>query len=177
MLHEIFVEYSLSQTVVFEWHSHFKAGWVSVEDEHSEQPSTIKMTKKCWKYLRTNPQRLSLNNPWAHIHRWDQLRSLPGDPNRKFKHAQHCCEVCSQTLEWHINTCLELREKANENPTFISRIITGDRSWSYGYDPETKQQSSQWKSPQSPRAKKVQQVRSSTKSMLIFFDVKGIVRC
>jgi hypothetical protein len=26
MLHEIFVEYSLSQTVVFEWHSHFKAG-------------------------------------------------------------------------------------------------------------------------------------------------------
>jgi hypothetical protein len=41
-----------------------------------------------------------------------------------------------------INVCLELREKANEDPTFtcISRIITGDVSWIYGYDPETKQQ-------------------------------------
>jgi hypothetical protein len=35
--------------------------------------------------------------------------------------------------------CLELQEKANEDPTFthISRIITGDESWIYGYDPET----------------------------------------
>jgi hypothetical protein len=74
--------------------------------------------------------------------------------------------------------CLELREKANEDPTFISTIITGDESLIYGYeyDPETKQQSSLWKSPQSPRAKKARQVLSSTKSMLIvFFDVKGIV--
>jgi hypothetical protein len=53
-----------------------------------------------------------------------------------------------------LNVCLELREKANKDPTFISKIITGDKSWIYGYDPETKQQSSQWKSPQSPRAKK-----------------------
>jgi hypothetical protein len=50
--------------------------------------------------------------------------------------------------------CLELREKANEDPTFISRIITGGENWIYGYDPETKKQSSQLKSPQSPRAKK-----------------------
>ena len=29
-------------------------------------------------------------------------------------------------------------------------IITGDKSWVYGYDPETKQQSSQWKRPDEP---------------------------
>jgi hypothetical protein len=52
----------------------------------------------------------------------------------------------------------------------------GDKSWIYGYDPETKQQSSQWKSQQTPRAKKVWQVQGSTKCMLIvFFDMKGIV--
>jgi hypothetical protein len=50
--------------------------------------------------------------------------------------------------------CLELCEKAKEDPAFISRLITGDESWIYGYDPETKQQSSQWKSPQTPSAKK-----------------------
>jgi hypothetical protein len=37
-----------------------------------------------------------------------------------------------------LDMCLELLQKANEDPTFISRIITGDESWIYGYDPETK---------------------------------------
>jgi len=51
----------------------------------------------------------------------------------------------------------------------MSRVITGDESWVYGYDPETKQQSSQWKSPGSPVVKKARQSRSATKSMLIMF--------
>jgi hypothetical protein len=46
-----------------------------------------------------------------------------------------------------VNVCLELREKAKEAPTFIYRIITGEESLIYVYDSETKQQSSQWKSP------------------------------
>jgi hypothetical protein len=35
MLCEAFGEQSLSRTAVFEWHSHFKAVQVSVEDERS----------------------------------------------------------------------------------------------------------------------------------------------
>jgi hypothetical protein len=42
--------------------------------------------------------------------------------------------------------CDELRQIASDDTTFLSRIITGDESWIYGYDLETKQQSSQWKS-------------------------------
>jgi histone-lysine N-methyltransferase SETMAR len=58
----------------------------------------------------------------------------------------------------------------------MSRIITGDESWVYGYDPETKWQSSQWKSPSSPRQKKARMSHRSTKTMLIvFFDIRGIV--
>jgi len=58
----------------------------------------------------------------------------------------------------------------------LSRVIIDDESWVYGYDPETKQHSSQWKRPTSPRPKKARQVRSNVKSMIItFFDVKGIV--
>jgi hypothetical protein len=77
-----------------------------------------------------------------------------------------------------INVHLELGEKANKDPIFISRIITGDEIWIYGYDPETKQQLLLWKSPQSPKAKKAWQVWSSTKSMHIvfFFDMKGSVQ-
>ena len=75
-----------------------------------------------------------------------------------------------------VNVCTELRQLASDDETFLSRVITGDESWVYGYDPETKQQSSQWKSPTSSRPKKARQVKSNLKSMIItFFDVKGIV--
>jgi hypothetical protein len=43
----------------FEWHSRFKAGRVSVEDdERSGQPSTSKMTEN----VGTHPRRLLPNN-------------------------------------------------------------------------------------------------------------------
>jgi hypothetical protein len=42
MLHQAFGEHSLSQTVVSEWQSHFKAGQMSAEnDKRSGRPSTI----------------------------------------------------------------------------------------------------------------------------------------
>jgi histone-lysine N-methyltransferase SETMAR len=59
---------------------------------------------------------------------------------------------------------------------FMGPIITGDETWVYGYDPETKRQSSQWKSADSPRPKKARQVRPKVKVKLIaFFDMEGTV--
>jgi len=58
----------------------------------------------------------------------------------------------------------------------MSSVITGDESWVYGYDPETKQMSSQWKTASSPQPKKARQVKSNVKTMLIaFFDIDGLV--
>ena len=78
--------------------------------------------------------------------------------------------------EHRVAICQELRQRALDDPSFMSRVITGNKSSVYGYDPETKQQSSQWKSPGPPRPKKARQSCSTTKSMLIvFFDNRGIV--
>ena len=56
------------------------------------------------------------------------------------------------------------------------QIIMGNETWVYGYDPETKRQSLQWKSADYPRPKKACQVQSKVKVMLIvFFDMEGIV--
>ncbi|GFW64306.1 mariner Mos1 transposase [Trichonephila clavipes] len=64
----------------------------------------------------------------------------------------------------------------NSDEKFLKKIITGDETWVYGYDPETKQQSSQWKFLSEPRPKKARQSRSNIKSMLIvFFYYEGIV--
>ncbi|GFW68623.1 mariner Mos1 transposase [Trichonephila clavipes] len=74
-------------------------------------------------------------------------------------------------------TSSDLFQSESDDPEFMKLIITGDESWVYGYDPETKQQSSQRKTPGSPRPKKARQVRSKIKFMLIvFFDAVGIVR-
>ena len=75
-----------------------------------------------------------------------------------------------------ISVCRELKQQARDDPNFISNIITGDETWVYGYDPETKQQSLQWKLPNSPRPKKVRLVRSSVKPMsIIFSNIQGTV--
>jgi len=37
----------------------------------------------------------------------------------------------------------DLRDLAQNDPNFMSSVITGDECWVYGYDPETKQMSSQ----------------------------------
>jgi hypothetical protein len=149
---------------------------------------TFRMTKcqqndrKCLKDSRTHPWRPSLNNPWARRHCWDQLWSFLTE-NLDMRHI--AVKFVPQLLtndqkQQRVNVCLKLWGKAKEEPTFtrISRFIMGDESWIYCYDPETKQQSSQWNSPQSPEAKKAWQILCSTKIMLIvFFCVKWIVHC
>jgi len=76
-----------------------------------------------------------------------------------------------------VQVCTELQKAVTYDPNFLSRVITGDESWLYNYDPETKQQYAQWKTQYSPRPKKACQVRSNIKSMLIIFifDIRGIV--
>jgi len=70
----------------------------------------------------------------------------------------------------------KLYDCATSDSSFLGNVIVGDESWVYGYDPETRVQSSQWKSPSSPHAKKVRQSRSNIKVMMIvFFDLDGIV--
>jgi hypothetical protein len=78
---------------------------------------------------------------------------------------------------WRLEVCVELKQRVEMEPHFMSRIITGDETWVYGYYPETKLQSSQWRSP-SPRPKKARQVLSNVKTMLmVFFDIQGLVHC
>ncbi|KYN33855.1 hypothetical protein ALC56_11827 [Trachymyrmex septentrionalis] len=48
-----------------------------------------------------------------------------------------------------INIAKELLDSVRD-PNLLQRVITGDESWVYGYDVETKAQSSQWKLPHEP---------------------------
>ena len=58
----------------------------------------------------------------------------------------------------------------------MHKVITGDKSWVFDYDPETKRQSEAWHTKSSPRPTKARMSRSRVKNMIIvFFDSRGIL--
>lgn len=84
--------------------------------------------------------------------------------------------LTAEQKERRLHICDELQATSENDPDFLKKIITGDESWVYGYDPETKAQSSEWIAPGTPRPKKARRSRSNIKLMLtVFFDHQGIV--
>ncbi|UYV83458.1 hypothetical protein LAZ67_23001099 [Cordylochernes scorpioides] len=82
---------------------------------------------------------------------------------------------CDQT-QHRMNIANEILDSVRDDPNLLQRVITGEEAWVYGYDVETKAQSSQWKLPHEPRPKKARQVRSNVKVLLtVFFDCRGVV--
>lgn len=58
----------------------------------------------------------------------------------------------------------------------INRIITGDVTWVYAYDPETAHQSSEYRAKGELRPKKPRQSKFKIKVMLtVFFNYRGVV--
>jgi hypothetical protein len=45
--------------------------------------------------------------------------------------------------EWHSSVATSMLQEAESDENFMGQIIMGDETWVYGYDPETKRQSSQ----------------------------------
>jgi len=46
--------------------------------------------------------------------------------------------------------CQDLLNMINADKNFLDKVITGDESWYFTYDPETKRQSSKWVGEHSP---------------------------
>jgi hypothetical protein len=76
--------------------------------------------------------------------------------------SQEQKEFCAEVAQ-------DLLETSNKDPDFPKKVITGDESRVYVYDPKTKAQSSEWKSPESPCPKKAQPSWSNVKAILMFF--------
>jgi hypothetical protein len=73
-------------------------------------------------------------------------------------HDLGCRKVCSRWVPRHLSNdkcvwqmiCPEhLDQHAHEGDAFLYRTMTGDKSWVYHYEPDSKRQSMQWKHPPS----------------------------
>ena len=69
--------------------------------------------------------------------------------------------------------CGDLTSCAVDDPTFLNRILSGDETWCFLYDPQLKRQYATWKTPLSSRQKKKpRQDRSKGKVMLELFLIE-----
>ena len=48
----------------------------------------------------------------------------------------------------------DIIQTAHRNKNLLSSIVAKDETWCFRYDPTTKRQSGEWKSPASPKGKK-----------------------
>ncbi|XP_023240948.1 uncharacterized protein LOC111639324 [Centruroides sculpturatus] len=84
--------------------------------------------------------------------------------------------LTSEQKEERMRISGDLINKANKDPAFLNHIITGDETWCYLFDIQSKRASSTWKSPSSPQLNKFRQDWSKGKVMMeVFFDSQGNV--
>jgi len=59
-------------------------------------------------------------------------------------------ELTEEQKQRRVTICQDLLERQDD---ILGHVIIGDETWVYQYDPETKRQSAQWKTANSPRPK------------------------
>ena len=177
-----FGEQCLSCARIFEWHKRFKEGRDSVDDiPWSGRPTTSKTddcVARARELMRAN-RRLTMRELSVEVGvSYGTCQAiLTQDLNMRRVAAKFVSRILTtKQKEWHLSVATKMLQETESDENFMGQIITGDETWVYRYDPETKHQSSRWKSADSPRNRKAGQVRSKVKVMLIvFFDMEGIV--
>jgi len=178
MLQKAFKEEALSRTQVFEWFARFKRGEMNVEDHpHSGRPSTSRTDENVEKIReKINEDRQYTTDEISEATgvSWSSCqRILTVDLNMRRVAAKFVPRLLTQDQKnTRLTLCQDLKNQIDSDPKFLSKVITGDESWCYGYDSETKQASSQWKTPTSPRPKK-----SKTSEVKCENDAHCFFRC
>jgi len=84
--------------------------------------------------------------------------------------------LCVEQKVNRLEICQDLLGRLEIEPNYLDKVITGNGSWVFDYDPETKRQSEDWHTRSFPLPKKAHMSRSRVKTMIIvFFDSRGIV--
>ena len=182
LLQEVYGDATMSRTRIFEWHKRFREGREDVEDDpKSGRPTTSRTNENVERVrekvrsdrrltVRMIVDELSMNSErvWRIITEDLGMRKV-------------CAKMVPRLLndgqkENRVQVCQDILKQLEITPDLLSRVVTGDESWIFEYDPLTKRQSLEWKSASSPRPKKARLFKSKIKVMLIvFFDVHGIV--
>lgn len=170
MLKKAFGEESMGMTQIKEWYKRFKNGRMSVDsDPRSGRPSSTLTTENI------DRVRLAIEEDRRLTVR--ELENDLGIPktcvSRILTENLNMTRVCAKFIlkmltKEQKNLCVEIArdnlELVTHDENVLKKVITGDESWVYGYDPETKRQSSQWKFPSESRPKTTSELKAIVKT-------------
>ncbi|UYV79342.1 hypothetical protein LAZ67_17002214 [Cordylochernes scorpioides] len=151
MLNKAFPNDAPKRTTVFEWHSRFKAGRISIEvDPPQGRPKfqrTDENVQKITDLIKENPRTTLLElEQDTGISKTTIGRIVTEDLKLKKTPAKFIPRFLTNEQKLcRLATCEDMMEMTRTDPKWKEKIITGDETWVYGYDPETKPQSAEWR--------------------------------
>ncbi|EZA61815.1 hypothetical protein X777_09869 [Ooceraea biroi] len=176
MLEMVYGESAMKRRTVYKWVDRFKEGRESVDDDaRAGRSSTSRVDENIQRVYdlvkadrrittRMITEKLGISNGSVQT-------ILKEDLNMR----KLCTKIFPKVLtdeqkQRRVDCCNDYIESA-QDPNFLERVITGDESWIYEYDPETKRQSEEWKHSGSPRTKKARKSRSKSKPCSSFSSI------
>ena len=160
LLQEVYGDDTMSRTRLFEWHRRFKEGREEVKDDHrSERPFTSRTDKNVERVRqkvrsdRLLTVRMIADELGMNIERvW---RIIMEDMGMRKICAKMVLRLLNEAQkERRVQVCQDILEQLETEPNLLKRVVTGDESWFFEYDPFTIPQNLEWKSALSPRPKK-----------------------
>jgi len=156
MLQQVYGDNAMKKTAVYKWVKSFSEGRESVTDEErSGQPATSRTVENIAKICQ-----IVRENRWLTIRNIAEQVNIDRETIRKILtedlDIRKVCakmipkELTEEQKQRRVTICQDLMESQDD---ILGRAITGDETWVYQYDPETKQKSAQWKTANSPRPK------------------------
>ena len=183
LLQEVYGDDTTSRTRLFEWHRRFKEGREEVQDDHRSdgRPSTSRTDKivehvrqKVWSDRRLTVRMIADELGMNSERVWRMIMEDLGMRKIWAKMVPRLLNVGQK--ERRVQVCQDILEQLETASNLLKKVVTGNESWIFEYNPLTKWQSLEWKSALSQKPKKMRVFKSKTKVMLIaFFDVHGIV--
>lgn len=172
-----------SYTMVKKWAGEFKRGRECIEDDiRSGRPATA-----------TTQENIDLIHDMVMADRRIKVREIVEAVGISYERVQNILTnelgmskisarwvprlltVDQKRVRFQTSSDLLLHYEADPN-NFMERFVTTDETWVHYYQPESKQQSKQWKHKGSPPPKKAKVVKSAGKVMAsVFWDSKGIL--
>ena len=169
-----------SRATVFNWFDHFRRGRRSLEDECRSgrpQTSTTEGQVAAVKALVEEDARVTVSQIQF------EVGISSGSVVTILHEKLHLSKISARWVPHHLTQeqkearvewCRTmLRRFDNGRSNGVWEIISGDETWIYVFDPETKQQSAQWVEIGNPPPQKFRRERSAAKQMAAVFVAKS----
>lgn len=182
LLKKAYGDEALSYGMVHKWFRKFKSGQESLQDDprvgRPIDTRTEENIQKIAKILDSD-KRISIRllEDMTGIQKDTIHTILVQDLKRKKVNSRFVPHLITDEQKLaRMQHCIDMQNRADNDPTFMKTIVTGDETWCYQYDPLTKRQSAEWLEDGDPKPKKCRMQKSRVKTLLtVFFDSRGII--